>query len=121
MSEEVPKIPNLDLNAHVFHLCNKFGTQETTTNLLKGIEQDEMAPFYEYCCQKLGWMVDDKLKSALKAKNETTLAEMEVKIKDALENLGETEYSDALTAKAHYLARIGENVSFLIENCCRSF
>ena len=110
MAEEVAKIPNLDLNAYTFLLGSKFGTQEITASLLKGIETDEMAPFYEHVCQKLGWMVDDKLLGGLKSKNEAVLAEMESKIKDSLENLGETEYSDALTTKATYLARIGEKV-----------
>ena len=108
MAEEIPKIPNLELNVYTFLLGNKLGTPETNALLLKGIEKDEMAPYYSIVCQKLGWVVDDKLLSMLKAKNEATLTEMDAKIKDALENLGETEYSDALTAKAQYLAQIGE-------------
>ncbi len=44
----------------------------------------------------------------MRAKNAEKLAELEAKIKDAEENLGETEVRDALHAKADYLAAIGD-------------
>ena len=50
------------------------------------------------------------LQTKLKAKNEEELAKLEEKVKDAEANHGETELSDALRAKATYLAKIGEKV-----------
>ena len=50
------------------------------------------------------------LQKKLQAKNEEELAKFEEKIKDADANHGETELSDALRAKATYLAKIGEKV-----------
>lgn len=50
------------------------------------------------------------LQTKLKAKNEEELAKLEEKVKDAQANHGETELSDALRAKATYLAKIGEKV-----------
>lgn len=46
----------------------------------------------------------------LTLKNTTHSAELETKLEDAVKNLGETEVSDALRAKALYLARIGHKV-----------
>ena len=52
----------------------------------------------------------DKLAQSLKEKNEAELKLLEDKITDAEQNQGETELSDALRAKASYLAKIGEKV-----------
>ena len=41
------------------------------------------------------------------AENETELKVLEDKIKDAEENLGESEHREALLAKAEYLTKIG--------------
>lgn len=47
----------------------------------------------------------------LEAKNKAELEAIEAKLVDAETNLGETEISDALKAKAAYLARIGDKAS----------
>ena len=43
----------------------------------------------------------------MKAANEARLGELEDKIKDAKDNLGETDVRDAMVAKAEYLVEIG--------------
>ena len=43
----------------------------------------------------------------MQSANQAKLQELEGKIKDAEENLGDTEVKEALTAKADYLCRIG--------------
>lgn len=53
---------------------------------------------------------NSKLYNELKVKNEDELKKLQDKIEDAETNLGETELSDALRAKASYLAKIGEKV-----------
>lgn len=53
-----------------------------------------------------------ELLARLQAKNMKELAKLDAKLDDAEKNLGETEISDALRAKATYLARIGEKVSW---------
>lgn len=50
------------------------------------------------------------LHKQLKTKNDEELKKLQDKIEDAETNLGETELSDALRAKASYLAKIGEKV-----------
>lgn len=52
----------------------------------------------------------EELQKTLSSKNEEELKKLQDKIEDAETNLGETELSDALRAKASYLARIGEKV-----------
>lgn len=54
--------------------------------------------------------VDKDLLAQLQAKNAETLTQLDAKLEDATKNLGETEVSDALRAKATHLAKIGENV-----------
>ena len=44
----------------------------------------------------------------MRARNSTKLQELEEKIKDAEENLGETEVRDAVQAKADYYLQIGD-------------
>ncbi|KAJ3257927.1 26S proteasome non-ATPase regulatory subunit 6 [Boothiomyces macroporosus] len=66
-----------------------------------------MAPYYRAVWKLLGYQVDETLAKELEKKNKETLDEFEVKYKDAVENLGETDQSDILIAKASYLAKTG--------------
>lgn len=50
------------------------------------------------------------LLATLEQKNTEQLTKLDADLHDAKTNLGETEISDALKAKALYLARIGEKV-----------
>jgi 26S proteasome regulatory subunit N7 len=50
----------------------------------------------------------------LREKNTQELKKLDEKLEDAEKNLGETEISDALRARASYLAKIGEKVSYLV-------
>jgi 26S proteasome regulatory subunit N7 len=68
----------------------------------------DLAPIYEHVCTELGLQVDAAKLAGMKERNATKLAELEAKIADARENLGETEVRDALLAKAEFLADIGD-------------
>lgn len=70
----------------------------------------DMAPYYEIVCKELGWTVDEKLLQVMKSENEERIKQLDEKVKDAEENLGETEVRAAMTAKAHYLSKIGNKV-----------
>jgi len=67
----------------------------------------DLAPLYEFLCQEIGWNPDASQLKRMQSANQTKLQELEAKIKDAEENLGDTEVKEALTAKADYLCRIG--------------
>lgn len=107
------------------------------SQLLKGIEEDgrhgaaritrlphadsllgaEMAPWFQHLTSSSSSSgssatlpADDALLSRLQAKNKEELDRLQASLEDAQLNLGETEISDALRAKALYLARIGDKV-----------
>lgn len=63
---------------------------------------------YQYLCSELGWPIDSGKLAELQAANAAKLAELEEKLKDAEENLGETDVRDVLLAKAEYLGAIGD-------------
>lgn len=69
-----------------------------------------MAPFLAHLISSSVLSANDELLSSLKSKNKEQLEKLEADLEDAKTNLGETEISDALRAKALYLARIGEKV-----------
>ena len=68
----------------------------------------DLAPLYEHLCQEIGWTPDASQLQRMQSANQTKLQELDGKIKDAEENLGDTEVKEALTAKADYLCRIGQ-------------
>lgn len=68
----------------------------------------EFAPIYEYLCNELGWKVDESKLASMRESNQKQLEDLQAKIKDAEENLGETEVRDAMHAKAEFLGRIGD-------------
>ena len=69
-----------------------------------------MAPLYEELCTELKWPVDKPFLAKMQANNEEKFKKLDETLKDAEENLGETEIRDALYAKAEYLCQIGDKV-----------
>lgn len=70
----------------------------------------EMAPYLESITAQLSLGDTSALLDRLKAKNKEELERLDGKIEDARQNLGETDISDSLKARASYLARIGHKV-----------
>ncbi|KAJ1328842.1 hypothetical protein BSLG_009886 [Batrachochytrium salamandrivorans] len=81
MADSIPKIPNLDLTQ--LHFLATHGPAAARADATAKLLEGIKA---------------DKLES------------LNNKIKDAEENLGETELSDALSAKAHHFSKIGDKV-----------
>ena len=69
-----------------------------------------MAPLYEHVCNELKWSVDNARLRQMKEENTKQLEELDSKIKDAEENLGELEIRDAYLNKAEYYVNIGDKV-----------
>ena len=69
-----------------------------------------MAPLYEELAAELKWSVDKALLAKMQSNNEEMFKKLDETLKDAEENLGETEIRDALYAKAEYLCKIGDKV-----------
>lgn len=76
--------------------------------LLDYVFEKDLAPVYEHLCSEFGWDMDDMRLQSMKEKNAEKIKEFEEKIKDAEENLGETDVRDACLAKADYFASIGD-------------
>jgi 26S proteasome regulatory subunit N7 len=66
-----------------------------------------MAPYFASLVAAGHLKADAALLSTLEAANAAKLAEIDAKLKDATENLGEVEVTDALIARANHYARIG--------------
>ncbi|KAJ3115459.1 26S proteasome non-ATPase regulatory subunit 6 [Phlyctochytrium bullatum] len=111
-SDGLPKIPNLAVAQYKFLLQNgpPESQAEAKSKILEAIKADDMAPFYKLTAEELKWTLDSKIYDAAAVANEAELKRLEDKLNDAETNLGETDISDALIAKADYLAKIGEKV-----------
>lgn len=78
------------------------------SQILQTIFSKGLAPYYEHICGELGWELQQGKLQEMQASNAKQLEELAAKIKDAEENLGETEVRDALHAKASFLGSIGD-------------
>ena len=76
----------------------------------------EMLPFYQSLAEQFKWDVDQTLVNKLKASNDETIKTMDDKVKDAEENLGESEIRDALLARAEFFSRIGDKVIYFLSS-----
>lgn len=119
--EQVLPIPNLALQQYLFELVRPSSSisnkEAARSALLKGIEEDEMAPYYASILNSPDTNIahalkkDSALLERLEKKNEETLGLMEKQLKTNEENEGETEVNQVLRQKANYLAKIGDKVS----------
>jgi len=112
MDEQIEKNPNLELPQWRFLLSlpdelfpNK---KEITEKLLKAIQADKMLPFYQVLSDQFKWEADVNLVETLKAANDEELKVIDDKIKDAEENLGESEIREALLARAEFFSYKGD-------------
>ena len=69
-----------------------------------------MAMFYSSLCSEVDCPIDSSLLEGLQAANKAELEKLDETIKDAEENLGDTELKDALMARAEYLCKTGDKV-----------
>lgn len=77
-------------------------------NLLEAVKSQNMVPFYLNLCEDLKWPQDKAFVEAMNKANEEKLQQLDATLKDALENLGESEVREAKLAKANFYTRIGD-------------
>ncbi|KAG2452331.1 hypothetical protein HYH02_003355 [Chlamydomonas schloesseri] len=108
--EEVPQDPRLAIAHKVFLIRTKdipdVKRDELKEDVLAAIYKDNLAPLYQYLCTELGWPLDSARLTLMQEVNAGKVAELELKRKDAEENLGETEVRDAMLAKADFLGSV---------------
>lgn len=108
--EGLARNPNLELAQwrYMLTLDDHRDDAEIKKKLLKAVEDDNMAPFYQELCRELNWKVDQALLKRMKGANTVDLQKLDDTIQDAEKNLGEMEVRDASLAKAEYLCKIGD-------------
>jgi len=115
--EGYKKIPNLDVAQALFTLQASHSSakdkDEAKQLLDTEITTHNMAPFYKRVCENLKLPIDDAKLKAMEEENKKKLLELDEKIKDAEENLGETEIRDAYMDKAEYTVQIGDKENSL--------
>jgi len=112
VDEVVEKIPNLEYAKWKFLLSQSDeispNKQEIKEKLLTAIKSENMVSYYVLLCEQLKWETDHELLEKMKKENEEKLKKFDDSIKDATDNLGESEVRDALLAKSHFYAKIGD-------------
>jgi len=112
MEEEgLKKIPDLRIAQWKFELQSIERLKNdaaTKDKIMSAIKESKMAPLYQIYAKDLGWSVDKNLLESMKEDNTKTLKELDDSIKDAEENLGESELREALLKKAEFFAVIGD-------------
>mmetsp|Transcript_15665 Transcript_15665/g.27469 ORF Transcript_15665/g.27469 Transcript_15665/m.27469 type:complete len:381 (+) Transcript_15665:97-1239(+) len=105
MAEEpVPQDENLRLAELRFH-ANK-GKVEAAAELRKAIVERLALPLLHKVSKELNWERDSALEDSLQQTIDTKVKEMEDKLKDAEENLGESEVRDALNKLTDFYVQI---------------
>lgn len=111
-----PKIPDLTLAQSLFTLRSQPSSSPSytaaCTHLLAQIEEKSLAPLYLLLKDDLpDW--SQSTYDSLKQKNDEEEEKMDAKLNEAKEMNGESEVSEALIAKATFLAKILDKVCIL--------
>ncbi|EIW67945.1 hypothetical protein TREMEDRAFT_72066 [Tremella mesenterica DSM 1558] len=96
--------PNVKVPIWYYQINNVPALKEqASASFWKAVEEDEMAPYLRTIGSD-----NTSLISTLEEKNKKELDAIEEKLKEAEENMGDSEISDLLRKKAMYLCRIGD-------------
>eukprot|EP00759_Apiculatamorpha_spiralis_P027744 PhF_6_TR30445/c0_g1_i1/m.44702/K03037/PSMD6, RPN7; 26S proteasome regulatory subunit N7 len=76
--------------------------------MLDIVKKNNMSPYYTLLCEIFGWELDKTLVAEMEKKNESKLVALDAKIKDAEENMGDSDVRDALMEKADFFNIIGD-------------
>ncbi|KAI0782254.1 PCI-domain-containing protein [Abortiporus biennis] len=103
--------PNIELAQHYFVLSAPSLShlhENARKELLKGIQADQMAPYYKQVTSSGALPLDSDLLASMEKANKEELDKLEERRIEAEKTEGETDIADALRATASYLTRIGE-------------
>eukprot|EP01061_Rhynchopus_euleeides_P046352 TRINITY_DN8753_c0_g2_i1.p1 TRINITY_DN8753_c0_g2~~TRINITY_DN8753_c0_g2_i1.p1 ORF type:complete len:417 (+),score=195.15 TRINITY_DN8753_c0_g2_i1:53-1252(+) len=84
--------------------------------ILSMIEENNMAPYYQFLYESFMWPIDETLMTRMKGENTKKLDELVKKLADAEENYGETEVREVIIEQANYCAKIGDKDACLKYN-----
>ncbi|KAG6843918.1 hypothetical protein H0H87_011707 [Tephrocybe sp. NHM501043] len=112
--EVVLAIPNLALAQHLFTLSQPTLSHlhaDARTELLKGITDHQMAPYYKLILSSPSSSAlpkDEALLAKMEEANKEELNRLDERLEEAQKTEGESEISDALKGRANFLTRVGE-------------
>ena len=99
---------DVDLAQKIFDLELAEGARDETAAVMAIVERRNMAATYATLCERFAWRADAALTAKMADANAKRLGEIEAKIEDAKENLGDVEIRDAMCERAEFYASVGE-------------
>jgi len=112
MSEDIVlPYPNLELAQFYFILSSPTLShlhENARAELLKGIQADQMAPYYQIVTSTGALTSDPTILESMEKANVEELEKFAERLAEAEKTEGESDIADALRAKATYLTRIGD-------------
>lgn len=114
VEQAIETLPNMEL-ARCEHLLSivddsmetKKENEDAKARMMNIIKDNNMSPYYESMCSKYNWKLDNDLLKQMRKSNEDELAQCNIELSDAKENLGDIEVLDALFGIATIYSRIG--------------
>ncbi|GAQ91206.1 26S proteasome regulatory subunit N7 [Klebsormidium nitens] len=117
--EELPQDSKLELAETLFLLSvpdtPDIEKHKYKEEVLAAVEKDGLVDIYEKAVADFGWSVDKEFVKKLRERNAEDEKKIDEKIKDAEENLGESEVREALLEKAMFYIRIGNKEKALAQ------
>ncbi|KAH9578926.1 Proteasome component (PCI) domain [Trypanosoma melophagium] len=112
VEEPVPMDPLISL-LHLRHMytsqyVDEAKREEAKAAMLKEVYDHNMGPYLRFLCESFGWTLDESKVNEMDIINGKKLEELDARIKDAQENLGDVEVREGLLAKCEHFARIGD-------------
>eukprot|EP00897_Mesotaenium_endlicherianum_P004689 jgi/Mesen1/4248/ME000022S03532 len=112
MEEDRGQDDKLELAQKLFLLRSRVTSDPEKDKLkdevLEAIKKDDLVLLYQSLCEELSWTADQQLLEKMKNKIAEELTKLDDRIKDAEENLGESEVREANLSKAVFFIRIGD-------------
>lgn len=116
MEDDLATLPNMKIAEVYFTLQHQHSAGSTLAanetsyrdELLALVKENNMAPFYARVCAEFKWPVDQALAAQMAAVNEAEAKQLDERLADATQNLGDIEVLEALLAKARMFSRIGD-------------
>lgn len=112
--EDTTQDPKLELAQKIFLLRSPDTSDIDKHRLvLEAIDKNDMAHVYQSSCEEFGWEQSKERLEKMQANISEQLTKLDASIKDAQENLGESEVREALLAKALYFVKVGDKAQAL--------
>ncbi|RLN50271.1 hypothetical protein BBJ29_003528 [Phytophthora kernoviae] len=116
IEDDLSTLPDMKLSELHFLLQHQHARNSTldskdtsgTQKVMELIKANDMAPFYRLLCQEFQWPMDTALEAKMSERNDQELSQLDERLTDAEQNLGDIEVLEALLAKARMYSRIGD-------------